>query len=210
MEKKHPLDIANFFVLCLGFAAAAVAAWYTHDQVQVSRDTEERQLRAYVGLDTASLDLKGGGLVVPNPEAGEAARAQFTNDYFLPTFKNSGLTPARDLRLTGQLVFSSTGLPANLRFSGPDESVNPNFVSRATLSAGQSGSAKAQLTVGNDALIRRSMLNGTNIFFYGSLTYTDVFGRHWKDRFCLMLDASDTTGNAFIPCDRYNDEIQLG
>jgi len=207
-ENKHPLDIATFVVVCLGFVAAAAAAWFTHSQVGISRDTEERQLRAYVGVEEVNLDLRGGNAIDPTSERG--GEAKFTKSYFMPTLKNYGLTPARNVQLRWQSVFSSGDLPFNFDFNEyANQTVHPSMASRGTLNAGQVGNVKAPLTLRTNALFQQAISKGMQLYVYGSYTYTDVYDKRWRDTFCFLVDKSDTDGHAFIPCDRHNDETQI-
>lgn len=46
-KKKHPLEIAEFVFVVVAAVAAVFAAFFTSRQVEIARDAEYKQLRAY-------------------------------------------------------------------------------------------------------------------------------------------------------------------
>jgi hypothetical protein len=78
-DEKHWLEYATFFNSLVALLIAIMAASFAWYQGWVARDTEQRQLRAYILVDKASVVLNGTTL-----------RTEFD-------IKNFGLTPAYNL-----------------------------------------------------------------------------------------------------------------
>jgi hypothetical protein len=104
------LDAATKFI-GLGFLATAVAAGFSGWQAWTSSDTEQRSLRAYVGL----ADLTNSA-TAPKVESGR----------ILVTMINYGATPAKDVEFYGNWEFVKPGvmrLPDDFTF--PDKPYCP-------------------------------------------------------------------------------------
>ncbi len=170
-EKNTPLEIATFVVACLGFLAAAAAAIFTGRQVSIAKDSEVRQLRAYVLVNESAIRVDDSN-----------------NVHVRIQFKNSGMTPAFNLigwgcSIVGRFAYSASGfgveaeLPnggRDLKFApasviGPgDIKVKGSFPfcdSMPPLNRPLSGEERDRLRNGTAA-----------IYVYGEETYTDAFG----------------------------------
>jgi hypothetical protein len=79
-EPKHPLDIATFVSAVIAAGAAVLATIYTGSQASTAKDTEKRQLRAYVSIERLGIDVSKWK-ESPIVKCGVV-------------FKNAGLTPA--------------------------------------------------------------------------------------------------------------------
>jgi hypothetical protein len=76
-------DWAALVVAVLALVTAGFAAWFASDQVSVARDTEHRQLRAYIFVTQAGTT----GLSTTKPTEAHVV------------IRNSGQTPAYDLSI---------------------------------------------------------------------------------------------------------------
>lgn len=143
---------------------------------EIARDTAKRQLRAYVGVEDAT---------VSNFRVGES-----------PLFKvfawNRGQTPAYDVRLLG-IVVAGTGEPGRIgvRFRKLKEG------SRATLAPQQKFMLdnKAANTL-VDADHTKVMAKAATLVFGGFIAYTDAFGKRRRTVFKLFMrpDLLDADG----------------
>lgn len=149
-------------------AAALLAAKAGRDANDLSRMSNERQLRAYVGVEEeAVIDFASGQR---------------------PTFRckiwNRGQTPAYDVRVWS-VVQSGIGDPSNYKvFSGG----TPEQFSSATIGPGQwlLHATKSQGTVDEDVVIK---ISSGELFaiFSGVVTYRTAFGKLRRTTFKSFL-----------------------
>jgi hypothetical protein len=111
-------------------------------------------------------------------------------------FKNSGKTPAINVQTFGKLVQMNRELPAELFERTPLPSTRergfalaPNVDSHSPFTG---------------EIPKLQMIKDKKVFvyFYGQITYEDIFrGSHWT-KFCGVYDMDE---NAFVNCNGYND-----
>ncbi|MFM0506674.1 hypothetical protein [Paraburkholderia sp. RL17-373-BIF-A] len=211
-EKKHPLEIAHFVVTCLALLAAGAAAWFTHDQVKIAQDTEQRQLRAYVGIESVAFDTSGGldvVNVVPQPDG--RSPLPVTRSFFVVKLKNYGLTPARDIAVNFEpaLFHGSGGIDPNEPFNDRANSFEMGNRSRDTLNAGQDTTSKILISGRNSKIMLFASTHiGEGLIVAGSLVYQDVFGKRWRNRYCYYVSSPLTQEQKFTACDQHNDEVE--
>ena len=212
-EKKHPLEIAHFVVTCLALLAAGAAAWFTHEQVRIAQDTEQRQLRAYVGIEEVSFDTSAGFDVVnvaPQPDG--LRPLPLTHSFFVLKLKNYGLTPARDISVNFEPALfhgPGGGIDPNAPFNDHIQSFEMGYRSRDTLNAGQDTTSKISISSRNSKLILLAAAEkGENLLVVGSLFYQDVFGKRWRSRYCYYVSHPLTQEQTFTACDQHNDEAE--
>jgi len=157
-------------------------------QAYIARDTERRQLQAYVSIHS-------GATGFPNIADPFAA---------IVIVKNSGQTPAYDFQLN---EYFGGPLPYPFTTSCPShKTIDTKSV--VTLSSQQ----EEPLTVKTDkplGITGLSVLNGGDasqrIYFCGTVTYNDIFGySHWT-RFNFSYRAVDNKGVGIEYSDHGND-----
>jgi hypothetical protein len=152
--------------------AAERAAKATEDAVELSRQTAERQLRAYVIASACDVDRRG-------PE-GAALVVVGT------TIKNTGQTPAHDLKVVSRtdVLEHPIRMPFDFTLiSGPDPS-------RDVLGAGErtgSESVAERPFTGDEMMRAQDPEGGFRIYTWGCVTYRDVFGGERYTNFCSSL-----------------------
>lgn len=168
---------------------ATMGLWLaTWQLVRSSKDTAERQLRAYISCRsiTAS-DLLVGRKPV-----------------FLVKFRNGGQTPAHALKTHVKIKSERTPIPSTM-FS---PLLTSDEGSIAVLGPGDKSTVE---TIGDISILPGhvdSLVNGTvHLFVFGRLDYRDVFGRQRTTQFRLQLvSESITDGKAkFAACPEGNE-----
>ena len=171
-EPKHPLEYLTFVAVVVAAIAAGCAAKFTHDQVAIAKDTELRQLRAYVLVDEDSIRL--------NPTTNQVEVSI--------VFKNSGATPALEVSLWTCLLVGD--FHHDETYHVQTEFPPPHFkypsISKSVIGPGNKKSAVSAVPYCDstppierplrpDELARIRSGNAA-IYFYGKLAYKDVFG----------------------------------
>lgn len=191
---KHWLDYATgtfAFIAAIGAIAAAV---FTGCQVWIAKDTEKRQLRAYIGL-------------VP-PADNQVANA------FIPPVKpiirltpqNFGLTPAsKAVHETGMSLApyplpKSFGYPIQKLDTPPNPiTIYPGPFNLAGIIAGASRSlTDEEIASIQDGKTKR-------LYVYGTITYTDAFREPHFTNFCISFYKLTRTEVQREPCNEHND-----
>lgn len=146
---------------------------------EIARISNERQLRAYVGVvDFRIHGLMAGG--VPT---------------FAVQYKNVGQSPARDL-LCRLYVKTDTADPDSVRF----EKMAPRFASRWTVFPGVDGWAEMTWPAIDGGMVNDLKAGRLTCVVAGYIVYRDIFGkrhismfRHW-----LLPDSIQTNGYAKV------------
>jgi hypothetical protein len=166
--------------------SAAIAATAS---VELAKTTAERQLRAYVsraGRPTVTERKTPGGVVF---------------DFLVP-FKNNGQTPARDVRVVGEVRLLQVPLPA-----GADLTLGPDaHPSSTTLGAGGDLISTLESEPMGEVEVEWAK-SGTvfKLYLIGSVTYRDVFDKTRRLRFLEGIWWSPD-GPRAVPADRHNED----
>jgi hypothetical protein len=177
----------------VGAALAAAASAY---QGWVARDTEERQLRAYVIVKSAWFEKDEKKKEIKLAETNSAGNSALLIYYEV---SNEGQTPAYEVakRITvdyprkDNITFDYTDGTA--AYMGKQQVFGP-VVTRAFTP---------------DEL--NSIFAGQQpyLIFAGQITYRDIFGREWPTNFCFM-NAKDWSGQVrFLFCTRRDSNDRL-
>jgi hypothetical protein len=160
----------NFLFIVLAFFATTVASAFTGYQSYISRDTENRQLRAYVNIST--IEFKAFRL-------GEPISAEFK-------IRNFGQTPAYNVRHWASIWVQPYPFPGHVPFA-PDNGSHPS----APLSPSDDVKGVAiydpvagKPTILNQAAIDQFKSGTLAAYIVGTIAYDDVFGSHHVTRFC--------------------------
>lgn len=156
----------------------------------VAADTERRQLRAYTYVKPPPAGVVDIG-------AGNAPRAKVA-------IRNSGQTPAYDLRIRGNLgVGPYPPLPNQTFHEGPYGGsivLNPE----TETDTGGEVSVGDKLTQTDIDFIR----SGTTgrLYVFGTITYSDAFGAHWYSNYCFAYFGIGPTLTSMNYCGKHNDQ----
>jgi hypothetical protein len=182
-ENRRSSWLERFAVIFAFFAFSATAY-----QGWISRDTEHRQLRAYVGLVPGDVE-----------NFGDLAKQRFT---FVR--KNYGLTPAYDL------VVSQFG-ESVIVYGQPIPVISPNpppDILRGNVTLFPSGELPMHLIgVGiSKDMIDKFMSDDNFRFVYtGTVKYRDAFDNTHFTNFCWMYKRNAMTAKDVDWCQGYND-----
>lgn len=174
--------------------AAKDSAKATQDAVEVSRDTAKRQLRAYITVDIVKCD---------DPETKDGIFV------FHLEFKNTGQTPAHDLKIITVTDIFDFPLPSTFEFSIPSLD-NPSTVVLGSQQATHAEGRSDPMT----PITWRQLLSsgsGKSMYTYGTVTYRDVFGDPQYTNFCTrhFFEVLDVSAGRFRitgqPTEKHND-----
>ena len=132
----------------------------------IQRDTEQRQLRAYVSVLTAEIQ---------NLSEGEMVTAVIK-------IKNFGQTPAYKFRHWQRIIIDKYPFPGRIPYE-PDDGIHPS----SPLSPGDDSNGIAIFDVSpmNQTTIN-ALKAGTNaLYVVGTIKYDDIFGTNHTTIFCL-------------------------
>jgi hypothetical protein len=163
--------------------AAEDNAHETRRLVWTAEANAQRQLRAYIVADARSVNINGP--------------ANEVSVTFQIVIKNTGQTPAHDLRIVSktELLEHPIGMPFDFTLiSGPDPSV-------AVLGSGETTESESRPNKpfdGNEMMIAMDPEAGARIYAWGTVTYRDVFDRPQHTNFCssLIFDGSEAIAHA--------------
>jgi hypothetical protein len=171
-------------------------------QVFVSRDTERRQLRAYLGVSKIEMHC----CALPDIEQGITREIR---KVITVVIKNGGQTPASDVRLRGgQFEYPFDSLfPANLDFDMPISNARPTAAPQTEGSEYLLPGEEKPFSIPAAALaIMRTQERLSRVIIYGHVEGTDVFGdRHVTD-FCKIYSFDFDGTENFTGCPGHNGE----
>ncbi|MGC2414761.1 MAG: hypothetical protein WA459_18955 [Stellaceae bacterium] len=206
-DPRHWLEYAAVALASLAFLASSFAAGFSGWQAWIARDTEQRELRAY-------LELTDIEVVCPDcTTVGPVSPTRYPGRNFIHIrFENAGQTPARAIRFkTNWWVIPSKDAPLPKIFEFPDYSPSGVVPAGATNIVSTSELARDKHREGNgpidhDIARFRAATNATStIYLYGHLDYCDVFGKPRETGFCFLYVPK--IGEKLPICDQYNGEI---
>jgi hypothetical protein len=181
--------------------------------VATARETEERQLQAYVGitgrvsLRCLSCDAATYAPFSPTPKHALDNSISFD-------VKNSGQTPAYKLaiKIAYFPVPSGQGLPKNFayEFVPPTEteivgSFAPGITNpTATVNPGEKFPVEVALPSATIAQMRKTQHHETTLYYFGSITYNVIFRKTVIIPFCLQYLPDNAEGLQFANCEEHN------
>ena len=156
--------------LTFAYVVVSVLLWLSvQSQVKLARDTAQRQLRAYVGVETGSVAAIGLGVF----------RASIT-------VKNAGLTPAHNVRHFGELILGSLPEPSTL----PEMDESQGASAYVLLPGGEmyAGATSDVLTTEDWSRIGSKQ---ATLYAYGTILYIDAFQQKRVSTYRMMMAPDD-------------------
>jgi len=184
------LTLALVGVGFLQLIAFIVQAIRLKETIGVMHDTGERQLRAYISITP--------GLVI---EQDDANNIRFE---FQPWIKNTGQTPAYEVKYSARSVISTYPLPDDFTFPVVGTGV---YTSSSVLGSGEQLFA----VIAADSMYATAELaaikapGNRRIWVYGTVEYTDVFEKKRSTKFCFFILWRGISGPAWMRYGRHND-----
>jgi hypothetical protein len=162
----------------VAFVGVAIGAWIAYNafmqakrqadvaefQLDVARDMERRQLRAYIAIDTSELTIQNNVV------------------YTAISLRNSGQTPAYDL--IGW--FSSVVQPSKQAFIVERDETGVHHMSSSIVGPGTHANMGSQIGIPNDEMptvLSELGTGASTVYAWGEVHYRDAFGEPW----CLEI-----------------------
>jgi hypothetical protein len=189
-DKNSWIERLGVAFIGLGFLATAAAAAINAWQASVSRDTEERQLRAYVGVVPGAVENFG----------------EPTKLVIRMSRKNYGATPAYEVGFSSTNVIIS---PLNAVL--PDVAtpcVSPNYSGLVTMFPGTELPLTTNV-VGADKIsvndINSVKIGAAALYFWGDVCYKDTFGKPHYTKYCWIYKGESMAAKDADECLQHND-----
>jgi hypothetical protein len=160
-------------------------------QIDVARDTEHRQLRAY-------LHINHGPMTVTTNTASAEIR-----------ISHSGQTPAYKIKLEADIQVGPFPLPDSEKLSLPTGGI-PTYEFGALYGTEPIKQTIAMPQNSNDAIEIQNrshdrLAGGLQVFYlFGRVRYQDIFGNEWPYDFCYSFDPVNNTEGSERGCEKYN------
>jgi hypothetical protein len=183
-SKQHSFEW-SIIVQLLTWISASAAAGFTLYLAVIAKDTEVRQLRAYVDISSSP-------------------PIHLTNDRIEFRFDNFGQTPASHIKIFTSWEFApaNENLPKDFKF--PDKLECPEahnvILGDSTLFPKNSLRWQRLHCPGDLEKIMQAQRSELSAFFYGHIDYVDVFRKSRRTNFCYFL-----TADGAYHCDRNNE-----
>jgi hypothetical protein len=172
-------------------------------QLVVSRDTERRQLRAYIGIIDIGLQCCSpiGADPINNP-------SEISNVVTI-IVKNGGITPASNVRTYtnwGQLAFN-TAFPTSMDYNDAPREAHIIEASLLILPGGERRFNHA--VTKSISLFRAAKDRKVRAMIYGHIDYTDIFGRERQTLFCTIYSVTNIGADNNESCPEHNGEGEI-
>lgn len=171
--------------------------------------SSQRQLRAYLGLVSISVDMPGLDDENYQPHH-EVPIGTIYTDFLTPTIKNFGPTPAFDVSVALSWVGTQylTKIPNDFQFYLiPDAPTEHGIVSRETLLPTQQISRA--VFVPDVTGFKRAKENQASMYVYGEIRYTDIYNNRWGNYYCFVWEPWRSAEHHFTAYDRFNGERKI-
>jgi hypothetical protein len=188
--------------------AANLSSEIAAKSLDLSRETAERQLRAYVGVQ--HICLKCPGLSDQNYMPIERRVGHVNKDFIVVTIKNFGLTPAYDVRIWVNWTTTNfaESLPYGFSYQDYEIKESPSPISSQHIlqrdQQNDSNIAIFDLRPFISTQKQQSML-----YIYGHIDYIDIYSRRWSAVFCQSWEPWSDAGLEFVPYQEHNGETEL-
>jgi len=175
---------------------AATTIWYAivstrslnafRRQIRLSEETAERQLRAYVLGETASIFNVANPVPMFPGQTFQPTGAEITNPASGPgviiQIKNTGQTPAFKVNHWGNICFA--GVPLSMGLPAP---LPQPFIFESVLGPGISSTKLLFMPQPLSTAEVASLRNGTGaVYVYGHIEYEDAFGNARRSSYRLL------------------------
>jgi hypothetical protein len=202
-ERRYWVATTSLTLLAAGGAiAAALIAYWAYcearrqanaawEQVGIFRDTEQRQLRAY-------LHISHGPITVSDNTAGAEIY-----------IAHSGQTPAYKIKLVGDIQVGHFPLPDAEKLNLPTGGI-PIYEFGALYGTDPIEQRISMPINSNDAIeiqkrSRDRLSGGLQVFYlFGRVRYLDIFGNEWPYDFCFSFDPINDQKGSERGCEKYN------
>jgi hypothetical protein len=217
LELNDRMVLLTGGLLAVAFLQVIFLGWQTRrlrQTVETMRGTEQRSLRAYVGVDALAFDTPDINNAAYVPDADPLPPGFTFRNFLSVTVKNFGETPAKDVCVFA--YYANTEYPTRLPDDFFDHDANNTDIvsaaatrstlARYLLQRGQSEVSKSRLQT--ILPLREAIADRRNIYVFGRVYYRDAYNRPWRTKFCFQWEPNFHSGPRFVPYETYNDEDQ--
>jgi hypothetical protein len=183
-KNKHWLEYATGLFAFIAAIGAIGAAIFGGVQAWVTRDTEKRQLRAYIGINTS-------------------VAMHVDNEKLTFAVDNFGQTPANRMRVFSNWEFLpvSKGLPPDFNFSDQGRCPDQNVMDSYSPIFPKTYITHQRLhCAGEFDKLQRAQRKEFDAFLFGHIEYVDMFNKKRRTDFCFLY----LWTGAHL-CDRHNE-----
>lgn len=167
-------------VLALATVIQAIALFIT---IGTLRSTAQRQLRAYISAAIAKHTFEISGTTI--------------KCFFEIAIWNHGQTPAHEVTGDSAMAVLPFPLPANLDFP-PYPAMEPSSVLTVGAQQKLPYEFRIELTFSPEVFATIRSATSNRLYFFGEVTYLDVFKRRRKTRFCLSAHDWSNIGQQLL------------
>ncbi|MCK1620793.1 hypothetical protein IVA96_30325 [Bradyrhizobium sp. 159] len=183
-KSRNWFDKATFTASAAAAVAALAAAIFTGWQAWIAKDTENRQLRAYLFIDHSSLS--------------EIAPGKFTTDLAI---RAAGVTPAYKLKLAatfeiGPYLLNETKLSDQV---GGNTQTFDYAVAYGTKEINQQVSMQFV-----PEAVKLLQGDAQRLYLHGNIRYSDMFGAEHQYDFCFVFHPTRDSLGSERGCEQYN------
>jgi hypothetical protein len=188
----------NAATTLVGISISVVAAGFAAYQGWVARDTEKRQLRAYLTVESVTLRCPA---CVDQKWKAATGHTINTENAVVVNIKNDGITPANDVVFYPNAInylntplfpldFKCPEVPRVKGYDAPYEAIVP-----APTIGSQHATELLDPHTPWQIMTLPSTLKGGWVALCGKVFYTDVFLKRWNTPLCYVLDFSQSAPN---------------
>lgn len=193
---KLRIEIATLIVLFIYTSVTLWQACTTHDVAKTSQRQLELDQRPWVGL-------MGNNHIAVEVVKNSPIKIKIE-------LQNVGKTPALDEASVNNLTNHPIGDPMptfngySRADAGPPITLMPNAIAVAEIATDKPGTRGVPVIL-SDADIININSGKVQLFLYGTIWYSDTFGKSHRTDYCLQyLPSSGATGNSFGACATHN------
>lgn len=209
--KEDGEAIMALFTIIL--AISTIGLWIKTDRLaKGAEETAERQLRAYIGVESVAFEAPDLRLGDYAPQDRNSVGVPCRN-FACVTIRNFGQTPALSVQTFIYLATTgfATRLPIEFLRANDADVVDAEDTreTRDIPMLQRSQPYKARLAVWDLTDVRRAHLKTATLYIFGRTYYRDAFDRPRRTTFCYVWNP-DQDGSAyeFSPYEEYNGEDQ--
>ena len=184
-KNRDLFDKVTFWASLVAVVVATFAAFFTGWQVWIARDTENRQLRAYLFIDHGPLS--------------EVAPGKFKADLAIHA---AGVTPAYKLKLAatfeiGPYLLNEEKLSDRVAGNAQDFDYAVVYGDKATINQPISMQFVPQAV---------KLLEGDaqRLYLHGNIRYSDIFDAEHRYDFCFVFHPTRDLQGSERGCEKYN------
>jgi len=176
-------------------------------QVDISRRSARRQLRAYVGINRLDLEMPNidkKGYEIPDVITGPF----IYKDLLIIDLRNYGQTPAYDVQwYVNWVPVTPFGSRLPDYFPYDDYGLDVEGVRGYIIEPGRENITRTRI----DKLkfFRDAIKQETSLYIFGHVDYSDIYNRRWHRTFSYMYEPWRPDGDRFHPDRRHNEEVQI-